>query len=637
MKVFIWGSCVSRDVFNYPCSADIECVGYFARCSAASAFAPPSSLLAVPLKNIKGVFRKSAVIRDFKKRLLPALEKTDFDILLIDFIDERLGVVRYPDGRTVTYSAELIESGFKAGDKLVKWGTEEAFQLWLESWKKFIKFCAQRDILRKLVINAPYWATKTSDGSSMGNYTPKILARNNEYLAKIYREAARDIPPDRFIVYPDSALISDAAHKWGSAPFHYTPDFYEYAARELLQYDLLIPPVPEITGRNVAKLFHYDLGETPGRVKIITNGLATRVPGEGIKIGFSRPAKYYYAKIMLPNRSAADGATIRFRLIGWGTGARWFAGWMESNAQYKVWNRNWKDGQWTVASIGRNDIIFRLDNPGARAGRKTVINDIRLLVFGGLKEGASLEISEISVWREKDSAVASDMMMNKAPLSASSGILLEELREYFKLGCPAWLENWEQYAREGIMPAAGLASVPAGGKDFGGVPVQTTLASARICGLAGYLNNNPAALRAARSFISGWLDKYFLGEWVPGDWREDTVGERLLTLIFLFLIGAERDFDARFIGRIRLAIVDHARLLSSDAFRGRQNHPRRPPRFSAADMAVRAASQCLPEHPEAPAWSRVFLERVQSVRADNGQKADKDETFLDFINLLPGS
>ena len=86
MKVFIWGSCVSRDCFNYFPSSSFNIVKYHRSCSCVSAMSRSVPLEGVNIDAIENKFKQKSVIYDFKKQLLLDLETTEFDILLIDFI-----------------------------------------------------------------------------------------------------------------------------------------------------------------------------------------------------------------------------------------------------------------------------------------------------------------------------------------------------------------------------------------------------------------------------------------------------------------------------------------------------------------------------------------------------------------------
>ena len=93
-SIFIYGSCVSRDAFNFAEEGDFQIVDYYARSSLVSALAPPLSPAMYPLEKITSNFRRRSVERDISKTLLHALAQKSYHILLIDFVDERLHLVK---------------------------------------------------------------------------------------------------------------------------------------------------------------------------------------------------------------------------------------------------------------------------------------------------------------------------------------------------------------------------------------------------------------------------------------------------------------------------------------------------------------------------------------------------------------
>jgi len=229
MKVFIWGSCVSRDCFNYPSSSSLELVKYHARCSCVSAMSKPVSLTGINIDAIASKFKRQAVIDDFQKQLLLDLETIEFDILLIDFIDERLALKIDEEGRVVTVSAELQETGsVPLDDSLVYVSDEKRFSLWHEAWNKFMEFCDRHGIRDKIVLNCVRWADHMENGEPVSQFTQNYIARHNAFLERIYEVVKKDISESRCIRYPNELLVANSNHRWGISPFLYIDKLYGY-------------------------------------------------------------------------------------------------------------------------------------------------------------------------------------------------------------------------------------------------------------------------------------------------------------------------------------------------------------------------------------------------------------------------
>ena len=111
-KILIFGSCVSRDILNYPqAKAQFMLVDYYARSSIASLGAM-SIEMPSEVQNIGSKFQRRMIERDIRKDFLKDLARLQFDVLLIDLIDERFNLYVEPDGRVCTLSSELVSSGF---------------------------------------------------------------------------------------------------------------------------------------------------------------------------------------------------------------------------------------------------------------------------------------------------------------------------------------------------------------------------------------------------------------------------------------------------------------------------------------------------------------------------------------------
>ncbi|WP_442859273.1 DUF6270 domain-containing protein [Arthrobacter sp. CAN_A1] len=131
-RVLIFGSCVWRDAFKR-LDGSFNLVEYVARQSVISSASAPTKLLGTG--NLTSAFQIRSVRNDHRSSLFAELSSAAVttDLLLMDLVDERLGVVNLSDDTWVTYSAELVRSG--ALDSLpehptvLKFGTDRHFFL----------------------------------------------------------------------------------------------------------------------------------------------------------------------------------------------------------------------------------------------------------------------------------------------------------------------------------------------------------------------------------------------------------------------------------------------------------------------------------------------------------------------------
>ena len=146
IRTFIYGSCVSRDTFEYVDKERFSLLRYVARSSLISAFSPPAPL-PIPTDHGLSAFQLRQVCTDSSSRLLPTLrELADrIDLLLWDLVDERLGVYTDAEGHVVTDSIELRTVGDHVlldAYQHIPFGTDEHLALFraaLEPWRQFLE------------------------------------------------------------------------------------------------------------------------------------------------------------------------------------------------------------------------------------------------------------------------------------------------------------------------------------------------------------------------------------------------------------------------------------------------------------------------------------------------------------------
>ena len=111
-RLLIFGSCVSRDILNYPqANTQLVLVDYYARSSIVSLGARPIEMPSA-VQNIGSKFQRRMIERDIRKNFLNDLARLQFDVLLIDLIDEQFNLYVEPGGRVCTLTNELVSSGF---------------------------------------------------------------------------------------------------------------------------------------------------------------------------------------------------------------------------------------------------------------------------------------------------------------------------------------------------------------------------------------------------------------------------------------------------------------------------------------------------------------------------------------------
>lgn len=227
MRVFIVGSCVSRDALAIAdATDDIKLAGYNARSSLGVL---PSAPVSLPdeIDSITAAWSRRMVRADHEKTLLRAVAEASFDLLLLDLIDERFNLLETPGGGVVTVSQEYAGAMEQqlTGRVIPAFGARHV-TLWREGFATLIEALREQGRLDRLRVNRVFWASQTASGEPLAGFEPAEIAAANAFLRARYDDIARALGDAVFLDYAPDALRADPAHRWGLSPFHFVPEFY---------------------------------------------------------------------------------------------------------------------------------------------------------------------------------------------------------------------------------------------------------------------------------------------------------------------------------------------------------------------------------------------------------------------------
>lgn len=221
MKVAILGSCVTRDAFNYDSNKDFEITHYFARTSLISQMLGKGNFKKYNFEKISSNFQKNMIQNDIDSTFLDKLDD-NFDVLLVDFIDERFNLLVNKE-EVLTLSSEFVSSeNFYSSEKVLESGSFEWFELWKKAFKDFIDSYRLK-FNKRILINKVFWSVNKSNGSK---FSDQSVDDENLKLNKIYGYVEEILGCECFITYDESEIIANSDHVWGEAPFHYVDDLY---------------------------------------------------------------------------------------------------------------------------------------------------------------------------------------------------------------------------------------------------------------------------------------------------------------------------------------------------------------------------------------------------------------------------
>lgn len=227
-RVFIYGSCVTRDALETVRDDHLTITDYVARSSVGSALTD-RAVADVDTGALSSAFQRRMVERDLGKRLASLLLRSEsYDLVLHDPIDERFDLLVGPDGEVATRSNELVATGWEAvGFRQVRSGSEEHFDYWERGWERLVNVLVSGGKLDRLRVNRVRWSLVDDAGGSLDSAQLGRARRANTYLGRLYSRMSRDLDGHQFYEYPDEHFVADRAHRWGPSPFHFVPSLYQ--------------------------------------------------------------------------------------------------------------------------------------------------------------------------------------------------------------------------------------------------------------------------------------------------------------------------------------------------------------------------------------------------------------------------
>lgn len=234
-SVTIFGGCCSRDSFNYTKRFSVK--EYFARSSLFSVYANPPEE-DVSFESVSSRFQKRMVEGDVKKTVRHNLLKSamESDLLLMDFLTERLDLIETPSGGIITKTPEVVSISKKSKipcERIIEKFSDERLCLFRKSWEEFFNKSMQSEVGEKIVLNKVF-LTKTIDAAeTFGDDKIEYIERANAYLSDVYSIVEEFVPEKRVICYRDSLLVANSCHRWGVSPFHFCDEFYYFQLKRL--------------------------------------------------------------------------------------------------------------------------------------------------------------------------------------------------------------------------------------------------------------------------------------------------------------------------------------------------------------------------------------------------------------------
>ena len=242
VSTLIYGSCVTRDTFEF-LGDDFRLNTYVARQSVISAGNQTSEVVS-KLSPIASEFQKRMVEGDLKGNLYQTLDRhaSEADLLIIDLIDERGGVIDFGDGRYASKLAEFWSAGGREasrGHTQIGFGSDEHFSRWTEGIQRMVGELLDLELFHRTVIIKAPWATLTDNDEPFDIPSWMLDPREANALYERYYDYLEEIGFP-LIALPDHLVRTSDSHQWGVSPYHYAESAYLYFAAELRKFALSI-------------------------------------------------------------------------------------------------------------------------------------------------------------------------------------------------------------------------------------------------------------------------------------------------------------------------------------------------------------------------------------------------------------
>lgn len=223
-----------RDTFGYM-EDEHTLTGYIARQSLISAASAPTAL-GGPLVT-KG-FEARAVQGDLNSSLYGVLREAAnrTDILVMDLLVERFGVLKLPDGSYVTRTpnmrlSETLGEMWETAE-YIELGTDAHFALWTAAVDKLVPVLEETGLLPRTLMFETAWAEMTDEGEPVRRYSGWSAERAAGMFARYYAHMrALGI---RSVRLPDELVLSTESHQWGPSPYHYVAPAYEWMRGQIV-------------------------------------------------------------------------------------------------------------------------------------------------------------------------------------------------------------------------------------------------------------------------------------------------------------------------------------------------------------------------------------------------------------------
>jgi Family of unknown function (DUF6270) len=232
VRVAVFGSCVTRDVFNRRFSPNyrdlFDCVLLANQSSVISLMSPPVDATAADLTGIDDAAQREARA-DLSRSFLPELVRLQPEYLIVDFFaDVHFGCAVLDGGIVTRNRWKIVKTPFYQAtwkEDLPPRG-RASFDLWKDAAARFVADVRAQSPNTRIVLHAAKNATsyRTTANEVVPLAAADRLQRMNQRWDRLNRAFA-PLADATIDVFTDET-ISFEEHPWGKFPVHYELDYH---------------------------------------------------------------------------------------------------------------------------------------------------------------------------------------------------------------------------------------------------------------------------------------------------------------------------------------------------------------------------------------------------------------------------
>ena len=249
IKIGIWGTCLSRDIFrskfnNY--KEYFEIVSTLERISLVSLMGDriefdEEDIKIYPLDK-RNTFDTELLRQDLSKKYLKIVGK-DIEYLIIDEVSEAyFGLIKIDDNNYITnnfwsYPKTKFYETISENERLsLNYNFLEYYGLWTDSCDRFFEYLHKNFPNVKVILNKSRATSRVlkSDGSCYEDEEFQVIADFYNPLLEIlenYMETNHDV----LVIDCTNDIYANEDHIWGKSPFHLHDGFYNNAFEKILE------------------------------------------------------------------------------------------------------------------------------------------------------------------------------------------------------------------------------------------------------------------------------------------------------------------------------------------------------------------------------------------------------------------